>query len=98
MPREKIRIDFFNLNNGVSYKKETVKINYKTRDAIFKAYKNKCAICSIVVKKFRAEIKFFKGDRLGHIDHIIPIARGGMSIVENLQLLCEHCNQKKGAK
>jgi 5-methylcytosine-specific restriction endonuclease McrA len=30
------------------------------------------------------------------IDHIIPIARGGISALENLQLLCAVCNRIKG--
>jgi 5-methylcytosine-specific restriction endonuclease McrA len=33
-----------------------------------------------------------------HIDHIIPLARGGTSDPENLQLLCPRCNCSKGAK
>ena len=31
-----------------------------------------------------------------HIDHIVPRAHGGASGVENLQLLCGHCNSTKG--
>ncbi|HEY8584121.1 MAG TPA: HNH endonuclease signature motif containing protein [Capillimicrobium sp.] len=30
-------------------------------------------------------------------DHVIPLALGGASTVENLQLLCAPCNQRKGA-
>ena len=33
-----------------------------------------------------------------HIDHIIPIAKGGKSIPSNLQVLCSKCNGKKSAK
>lgn len=33
-----------------------------------------------------------------HIDHIIPIFRGGNSYPENIQLLCPGCNLSKGVK
>ena len=31
-------------------------------------------------------------------DHIIPVAKGGATTVDNLQLLCQSCNLAKGAK
>lgn len=38
-------------------------------------------------------------DEVGlHIDHIIPIAKGGKSVYSNLRVLCSKCNGKKGAK
>lgn len=33
-----------------------------------------------------------------HIDHIIPVAKGGKSIPSNLQVLCSKCNGKKSSK
>jgi 5-methylcytosine-specific restriction endonuclease McrA len=33
-----------------------------------------------------------------HLDHIVPISRGGLHCDENVQLLCPTCNRRKSAK
>lgn len=38
------------------------------------------------------------GRRRRHIDHIIPLAKGGADAVENLCVSCQRCNCSKGAK
>jgi 5-methylcytosine-specific restriction endonuclease McrA len=48
--------------------------------------KNKCAACK----------KALRGKH--HVDHVVPIARGGGSGRDNLQLLCPKCNRAKCAK
>lgn len=48
--------------------------------------KGKCVVCKVSIK-----------DGF-HIDHIIPIAKGGMNVDNNVQLLCPPCNMSKSDK
>lgn len=47
-----------------------------------------CAVCG-----FSSPNKAFF-----QVDHIIPFSKGGLSVEDNLQLLCRKCNRKKGDK
>ena len=55
--------------------------------AVLKAANGVCGICQQPV-----------GMSVVHIDHIIPLARGGSHTQDNLQLAHAHCNISKGAK
>ena len=61
---------------------------YKTSDNTDKLYGNQHGDCPGCGNHYR--VKGF------HIDHIIPVASGGKDDIENLQLLCGHCNSTKG--
>jgi 5-methylcytosine-specific restriction endonuclease McrA len=37
------------------------------------------------------------GERLAY-DHIVPVSKGGANTVRNLELRCDSCNGRKGAK
>lgn len=53
---------------------------------LYNYQKMKCAGCLSCIK-----------DKY-HVDHIIPLARGGTNWPENIQLLCPSCNMQKHAK
>jgi len=33
-----------------------------------------------------------------HLDHVVPVAAGGMAVLDNLALACIHCSLRKGAR
>jgi 5-methylcytosine-specific restriction endonuclease McrA len=33
-----------------------------------------------------------------HVDHLVPLAKGGHNNPSNLVIACPHCNDSKGAK
>lgn len=53
---------------------------------LFDLQKGKCAICRVPI------IDGY------HVDHIMPIAKGGGNGSDNLQLLCASCNRSKSTK
>ena len=57
----------------------------QNRHVLFGKQEGRCNGC-------RTEFPF----RAFAVDHIIPRSRGGMDHIENLQLLCGHCNSVKG--
>ena len=61
-------------------------INYrKNKHVLFGQQEGRCAGC-------RMDFPF----KIFEVDHVIPQARGGTDHLENLQLLCPHCNRIKG--
>lgn len=86
-------IDRINNKNGKFYlddgiwnsicRVERGKVSNKLRFYILNRDHNRCKYCG--------------STRNLEIDHIIPIAKGGKSISDNLQVLCHRCNKKKGS-
>ena len=57
------------------------------RDKLFKLQQGMCICC-------RADLNTTKAN----LDHVIPLAKGGMHDDKNLQLLCQTCNNQKYSK
>ena len=62
----------------------------------------KCAICGCDLDPRDTWIndegyKCF-GRKYPTVDHIIPLRHGGTDTLDNVQLVCKHCNSAKGAK
>ena len=57
----------------------------QNRHVLFGQQEGRCNGCE-------AEFPF----RMFDVDHIIPRSRGGTDYIDNLQLLCTHCNRTKG--
>lgn len=90
----KYRIDFLKENNflitynGYKSVDQRKVLTKELKETIKKRDNYTCQICGK-----------YMPDEVGlHIDHIIPINKGGKSIPSNLQVLCSKCNGKKGAK
>ena len=60
-----------------------------SKDAIFHRDKGLCVYCATDLTRL------INQQNALHYDHIVPLAKGGMNDVTNLQLLCESCNLKK---
>lgn len=63
-----------------------------SRGLVAKLHKLQCGKCVCCLKKLSTLRKNY------HIDHIIPLAKGGLHQDDNIQLLCVTCNLQKHAK
>lgn len=62
------------------------KLPYGTIPKIRQMQRSKCAICAASLAGGY------------HLDHILPLARGGLHAPRNLQLLCQPCNLRKSSR
>lgn len=64
-----------------------IKLTKSIIEEIYKKYQFMCAVCNKTNKETKLSI-----------DHIKPICKGGTNDINNLQILCLHCNQVKSGK
>jgi hypothetical protein len=77
----------FRINNNNREAKKRGNGGKLSPDIIFRLLKiqgTKCAICKVNVKKTGY-----------HLDHIVPVSRGGKNSDANVQITCPKCNLKK---
>lgn len=55
-------------------------------EGLYKKQKGRCVIC------------FVKLNKKYHMDHVVPLSKGGTNWISNIQLTCKACNLRKGAK
>jgi hypothetical protein len=96
-----VRLDVDNLERFVGYLSELVKFR--------KSVAGQRALMTQALRKFIKERDDYTCQEFGissysernlllEIDHIIPLAKGGITSEDNLQTLCWKCNRSKGAK
>lgn len=99
--RCEIVMDVKNLNDFVLYLSEKIKfkksasgqralMTSKLRQQIKERDNYTCRCCGLST--------FQEPHLLLEIDHIVPVAKGGLTAEDNLQTLCWKCNRSKGAK
>ena len=59
-------------------------ISRRLRHKVFKRDNYRCIECGATNKDTRL-----------HIDHVLPVCKGGSNDIDNLQVLCETCNLSK---
>jgi len=63
------------------------KLSLGIEEKLLSLQKSRCAICRTSLKKIGY-----------HLDHVIPLARGGKNVDSNVQLTCPKCNHEKSSK
>lgn len=98
MSRPKFQASFFVDSIGIVMPKAK-KLSFDTKKKIYNRDGGLCKKCLSAVQFFSGNTVSPFSKRLNaHIDHIVPVSRGGQNNKENLQLLCVSCNTSKGAK
>jgi len=82
---EKVRIAYHNYQ--ANKRKNGGKVSLGFAEKLLIRQKGRCAVCKKSLKKTGY-----------HLDHIVPLARGGKNEDRNIQATCPKCNMEKNAK
>lgn len=81
------KVNVINQNRRAARASATGTLTHAMTDARMKEQKSRCAWCGTKITR-----------RSAHIDHVVPLARGGEHSSRNFVMACAPCNLKKGAK
>lgn len=101
-----VHIESLTLNKILKIQKELRRINYETTREKYNAKNQRKLMTKSLRQKIMERDRYtcqncgkVMLDGVGlQIDHIVAIKNGGKSVESNLQVLCDKCNQSKGAK
>jgi hypothetical protein len=67
-------------------RKTSRNVNWRLRAQVLMRDEARCRLCGAAARD---------GAKL-HVDHVLPWSKGGETVLENLQILCDRCNLGKG--
>lgn len=86
----KLRAQFFVRLDGTCWAKEPRPLLGREKREVWRRFKGRCALCHRRLKLYRGSV--FSDGEQGHVDHIIPLSRGGSNKPRNLRLICATSN------
>lgn len=87
-----------NVRQRKMLKKSVLTENYLVSDVV-KKYGSACHICGVEIDMLATKISGKPGWENGlHIDHLIPISKGGQDSIDNVRPSHAICNLKKGSR
>lgn len=81
----KRKLDYFSIKNQERREYSVGQLSPGIREHLFALQKGLCNGCGSVLTD-------------SHLDHVVPLVRGGTNTDDNVQLLCPTCNLSKGSK
>jgi 5-methylcytosine-specific restriction endonuclease McrA len=85
---ERYRVNHLKHQNSRRARKASVFVEHVDPVVVYERDGGVCGVCAVPVKR----------NEKWHIDHVIPISRGGVHAYSNVQLAHAICNLKKGAR